>query len=180
MYYLFLAEGFEEVEAFTPLDYLRRAGVAIRSVGVTGEYVTGAHGITVKTDMGIKDVMIGDSLEGIILPGGMPGVKNLETSLDVNKLLIYAAAHGRLIGAICAAPSIIGKLGLLDSRHATCYPGFEDTLKMALVETDKVVVDGSFITSRGAGTANEFAFALIEYLKGRETADRIAEGVIFR
>lgn len=180
MYCLFLAQGFEEVEALTPLDYLRRAGVDVRSVGVTGEYVTGAHGITVKSDMGIKEIGIGDSLEGIILPGGMPGTKNLEASPDVNKLLIYANAHGRLIGAICAAPSIPGKLGLLDSKHATCYPGFEDTLKMALIKTDKVVVDGNIITSRGAGTANEFAFALIAYIKGKDVADKIAESVIYR
>lgn len=180
MYYLFLAEGFEEVEALTPLDYLRRAGVKILSVGVTGEYVTGAHGITVKTDIPLSDVKIGDDLEGIILPGGMPGTKNLEASMDLSKLLIYANAHGRLIGAICAAPSIPGKLGLLDSKKATCYPGFENTLKMALPQTDKVVTDGNIITSRGAGTANEFAFALIAYIKGKNAAEQIAEGVIFR
>ena len=180
MYYLFLAEGFEEIEALTPIDYMRRAGIDVKSVGVTGEYVTGAHGITVKTDIGIKEIRIGEELEGIILPGGMPGTKNLEASLDVNKLLIYANAHGRLIGAICAAPSILGKLCLLDSRRATCYPGFESTLKMALPQTDKVVTDGNIITSRGAGTANEFAFALIEYIKGREAADKIASSIIYR
>lgn len=179
MYCLFLANGFEEVEALTPLDYLRRAGIDVRAVGVTGEYVTGAHGIIVKSDLSVKDLRPSD-VEGVILPGGMPGTKNLEASAEVNKLLIYTAAHGNPVGAICAAPSIPGKLGLLKGRHATCYPGFEDSLKMALVESDKVVVDENFITSRGAGTANEFAFALIAYIKGKDAAEKIAESVIYR
>ena len=130
--------------------------------------------------MPIGDFKVGPEVEGIILPGGMPGVKNLEASFDLSKIIIYSAAHALLIGAICAAPSILGKLGVLKGKAATCYPGFEPMLEGAVTKTDKVVIDGNIITSRGAGTANEFAFALIAYIKGEETADRIASSVIYR
>lgn len=180
MYYLFLAQGFEEVEALTPLDYLRRAGVEVKSVGVTGAYVTGAHGITVKCDLLIDEVNADEELDGVILPGGMPGVKNLEASEKLIELLRFAAKERKLVGAICAAPSIPGKLGLLDKRKAVCYPGFEEMLKGASTSQEKVVTDENFVTSRGAGTANQFAFALIAYIKGEEAAEEIASSVIYR
>lgn len=180
MYYLFLAEGFEEVEALTPLDYLRRADIEVRSVGVTGEYVTGAHDITVRCDRRIDEIQADDTLEGVILPGGMPGVKNLEANEKLLDLLHFAAQNKKLIGAICAAPSIPGKLGLLEGRRAVCYPGFETYLAGAFTSQEKVVTDENFVTSRGAGTANLFAFSLIAYIKGEKEAEKIAQSVIYR
>lgn len=178
MVYLFLAEGFEEVEALTPVDYLRRAGIEVTTVGVGGQYITGAHGITVKADVCDCDVCAECAdIDMVVLPGGMPGTINLGASEKVNAFIDKAVEKGAYIGAICAAPSILGEKGILRQRKAICYPGFEDKLLEATVCCWQTVVDGKIITARAAGAAAEFAFALIEALKGNDAAEAVRSAV---
>ncbi len=180
MIYLFLADGFEEIEALTPVDILRRSGKDITTVGVSGKTVTGAHGITVTADVTINGVSPDpDNVDMLILPGGMPGTKNLGSCEKLNSLLRNAFSAGKYIAAICAAPSIPGQLGLLEGKRATCYPGFEKYLSGAVCTEDRVVVDGNMITSRGMGTALDFALTLVSLLDSKEEADRISSSVIY-
>ena len=160
MVYVFLAEGFEEIEALTPVDVLRRGGVEVKTVGVQGREVTGSHGITVKADIFIDECTF-ENLQAVILPGGMPGTINLEKSYKVINFIDFAAEKGIIIGAICAAPSILGRKGLLASKKATCFNGFEKELKSAIVVNEPSVRDGNIITSWGAGGAFDFAFELL-------------------
>lgn len=179
MVYLFLAEGFEEVEALTPVDYMRRAGIDVTTVGVGGEYVKGAHGITVKADVRDCDVNCNaDDLEMVVLPGGMPGTLNLAASETVNAFIDAATDKGAYVCAICAAPSILGEKGLLRSKMATCYPGFEDKLLGATHFDVGVIADGNIITARSAGAACDFAAQLITVLKGEEAAEAVLDAVI--
>ena len=172
MVYVFLAEGFEEVEALSPVDILRRGGVAVKTVGIGGKTVTGSHGISVFSDIAEDEIKL-DEIEAVILPGGMPGTLNLEKNSTVKAALQFAAENGKLIGAICAAPSILGKAGLLDGKLATCFPGFEEYLSGAEYTDEPAVKDGNIITSRGAGAALEFGFFLLAALKGETAADKL-------
>lgn len=176
MVYLFLAEGFEEVEALTPLDYLRRAELSVQSVGVTGKRVTGSHGIEVTADITADEVDF-TKMEMIVLPGGMPGTLNLEKNLVVQQAVDLCALNGKAIGAICAAPSILGHKSLLRGKKAVCFPGFEQTLAGATILREPVVCDGQYITARGAGASQQFAFALIAQALGKEKADSVAAAV---
>ena len=172
MIYMFLANGFEEVEALCPLDLLRRAGLEVTTVGVGGEAIMGAHGIQVLAD--IPEAMYRDAKpEMIILPGGMPGTTNLDQSQAVERALRAAAANGAYLAAICAAPMVLGKRGYLNGKRATCYPGFEEHLTGAQVCPDGVVVDGRVITAKGMGVAQEFGLALVAALKGEEAASAL-------
>lgn len=173
MIYLFLADGFEECEALAPLDVLRRGGVEIKTVGIGGEYITGAHGITVKADISETDVLLNGDLEAVILPGGMPGTTNLENCQTVRNAVSFAQMNKTLICAICAAPKILGNLGLLEGKSATCFPGFENELKGAVISDEFVVTDGNIITAKGAGVAFEFGFEILAYLKDNATADSL-------
>lgn len=176
MVYLFLANGFEEVEALAPLDILRRAGVEVTTVGVGGDMIRGAHGITVQADM--PDTLFADAApDMIVLPGGMPGSKNLDESRIVDMALKAAARRGAYLAAICAAPMVLGHRGLLADKRATCYPGFESDLTGATVATEKVVTDGKIITAAGMGVAVEFGLALVTALKGREVAEGIRAAI---
>ena len=175
MVYLYLAPGFEEIEALTPADYLRRCGCEVRLVGVGGLSVTGAHGITVQADCTAEEAK--ELPEMVILPGGMPGTRNLEGCPAVTEMVSACVHAGKYVAAICAAPSVFGHLGLLAGRRATCYPGFEGELTGAEFVREPVVVDGKLITSRGAGTANQFAFALAEVLCGKEEAETLRAAV---
>ena len=179
MIYVFLAEGFEETEAITPIDMLRRCGKEVITVGVTGKTVTGAHNIPVVCDITIDEASA-DKLEMIILPGGMPGTNNLAACNKLTDIIRHCSDNGIFIGAICAAPSIIGKMGLLNGKKAVCYPGFEEMLPGAEVLDVPAVCDGKFITSRGAGTALEFSYELITALMGKETADKLAGSIIWK
>ena len=132
MVYCFLANGFEEVEAIAPIDMLRRAGVEVKTVGVGGDVIDGRHGIKVIPDADVKDIILDDTLEAVILPGGLPGATNLEESTDVQKAIDFAVSNNKLVCAICAAPQILGHKGLLDGKEAIAYPGFEDELKGAI------------------------------------------------
>lgn len=177
MNYLLLADGFEEIEALCPLDLLRRAGVEIKTVALgESREVFGAHGVTVLADMTIKSVL--DPEPGmIILPGGMPGAKNLRESDTVCRMVESAAERGAFIGAICAAPYILGELGLLRGKRAVCFPGFEDKLEGAMLVKEKVVRDGNIITAAGMGVALEFGLALVEAVRDATTAAELRRSV---
>lgn len=176
--YVFFAEGFEEIEAVTVVDVLRRAGLGITTVSVTGQQeVTGAHGIPVITDA-LFEYVDHNGADLLILPGGMPGTKNLAAHHKLGDLLKRYHREERWVAAICAAPSVLGGLGILKGLRATCYPGFEPQLEGATVSHDPVVLDGRVVTSRGAGTALEFALKLVEVAAGPEKAKNLREGMI--
>lgn len=172
MVYLFLADGFEEVEALTPLDMLRRAQIPVATVGIGGEYIRGAHNIVVKADLAPSDVVL-DDMTALILPGGMPGTLNLEKSNFVQHAIVYAMERDLTVAAICAAPSILGHAGYLNGRKATCFPGFEDALVGAIVQNDPLVWDGNVLTAKGAGVALDFALALVTRLANAELSAEI-------
>ena len=174
MIVLFMANGTEEIEALTPVDLLRRAGVEVTVVGVGGKQVTCSHGVTVTCDVADTEWSIPDHLEGVVLPGGMPGTRNLDASSVVNEALNTASSPEKLIAAICAAPLILGRRGLLEGRKATCFPGFEGELAGAHIVSDPVCHDGNIITARGAGVALPFALGLVSALCGEEKARALA------
>lgn len=177
MVYMFLANGFEEIEALCPLDLLRRAGVQVTTVGIGGEEITGSHGITVRAD--IPDTMYRDSTpEMVILPGGMPGTKHLDASRTVEQALRAAAKTNAYLAAICAAPMVLGKRGYLNGKRAICFPGFEEFLEGATVADERVVTDGRIITGAGMGVALEFGLALVSALKGKSVADELRRAVL--
>ena len=180
MFFCFLADGFEETEALAPVDILRRAGIPVTTVGVGGELIRGSHNIYVRADMTADEFEPDPDMLGVILPGGMPGVKNLYADQTVTDAVTYAAARGLYVCAICAAPSIPGRLGLLKDKKATCFPGFEGDLTGAEVCGDKVVTDGRFITAKGAGCALEFGFAIVAAVKGSDEAGRVASAMQIR
>lgn len=177
MVYMFLANGFEEIEALCPLDLLRRAGVEVTTVGIGSDTVMGSHGIPVIAD--IPEGMFADSRpEMVILPGGMPGSKNLDESRTVDTALSVAARQGAFIAAICAAPMVLGRRGLLQGKEATCFPGFEGELTGAAVSQKRVVRDGNIITAAGMGVALEFGLELVAALKGHEVAENLRRSVL--
>ena len=177
MIYMFLADGFEEVEALCPLDVLRRAGLEVTTVGIGKDTITGSHGITIQAD--IPDVLYRDSSpDMIILPGGMPGSTNLDESKTVDAALRAGARKGAFLCAICAAPMVLGKRGYLEGKRAICYPGFEEYLKGAEVNGgDTVVRDGNIITAKGMGVALDFGLELVRALKDDGTAEKIKASV---
>lgn len=181
MVYLFLADGFEEIEALTPVDLLRRAGVAVTTVGVTGKTVTGSHGITVAADVSAEEAMAalhnGEAIEMIVLPGGMPGAATLDASEVVDTFVDAAEKANAYIAAICAAPMILGKRGLLNGKKATCFPGFEEHLHGAEYVSTHTVTDGRHITGQAMGAATEFALALVKALKGEGAAEELRAAV---
>ena len=178
MVYVFLAEGFEEIEALSVVDFLRRLNIPVAAVSLDGkEQVTGAHQITVKADCPLEEISL-EKGKAFVLPGGLPGADNLQASGALKALLLAADKEKKIIGAICAAPKVLGAFGLLQNRRATCYPGFESELTGALPQTDAVVRDGHIITSRGVATAPDFAFALAEAL-GTDP-QKIKTGMLFQ
>lgn len=174
MVYLYLADGFEEVEAMTVVDYLRRAGIDCKLVSMTGErLVRGTHDIRIETDLLFEDADH-SKCEMMILPGGIPGAVNLDRNKDLAKEL----KSGRPISAICAAPMVLGHLGLLKGKKATIYPGMEHNLKGAIHVDEKVVQDGNVITSQGPATAVYFALEIIKTLKGEDGAQELAADIL--
>lgn len=166
MVYVFLADGFEELEAIAPIDVMRRAGLEVVTVGVGKSTVRSSHGVVISTDITDAQVKLDKNVQAVMLPGGMPGTRNLDASPVVHSALDYCAANGVLITAICAAPSILGKKGLLSGREAICFPGFEQYLTGAKLSERYVVADGNFITARGAGVAVDFGLMIVEKLCG--------------
>lgn len=177
MVYMFLAQGFEEVEALAPLDLLRRAGVEIKTVGVGSKTVVGAHSIPVVADMTDADFS-DDKPEMVILPGGMPGTLNLDASEVVHRAIDTAVKNGAHLAAICAAPMILGKLGLLSGKEAICYPGFEEHLLGAKISEKTVANDGKVTTAKGMGVAIEFGLTLVKLLKGEKVAEDLRASTI--
>ena len=178
MVVVFLAEGFEEVEALAPVDVMRRAGLAVKLAGVTGREVTGSHGICVQTDMDAQEVDA-TLLEAMVLPGGLPGTHNLEASPAVQRCIDSCVAQGKLVAAICAAPSILTHKGLLAGKNATAFPSFQKDLQEggALLSESYVVRDGQFLTARGMGVATQFGLALVEALVSPEKAADIRASI---
>lgn len=176
---VFLADGFEEIEGLTVVDLLRRADqdVIMTAVGDKLE-VCGSHNIEVKADACISDLDFND-VDLLVLPGGMPGTVHLGECRQLNLLLKEFASKGKRIAAICAAPSVLGGLGLLQGKRSVCYPGYEEELKGAIVTEKRVEVDGTITTSRGVGTAISFGLELISQLTDRATADRIKSSIIY-
>lgn len=174
-----MANGSEEIEGLTVVDLLRRENIDIDMISIHGdELVTGSHGIRFYCDRMIEDVDW-DEYDGIILPGGMPGTVNLEECDIVRDTLCSFMSSGKLVAAICAAPSILGHLGLTAGRRATSYPGYDRDMEGCIYMTDPVVTDGNLITGRGMGTAVEFGLAIVEYLSDVESANALADKIVY-
>lgn len=168
------APGFEEVEGVTQVDFLRRAGIDVTVVGVGARDVIGSHGVLIHTDIVIDDLPLTPNTDAVVVPGGMPGAKNLAEHPLVQPLIEKIFSSGNLVAAICAAPGVVlGSTDILKGRSFTCYPGFQDRVSEGHFVEQRVVVDGNVITSRGPGTAAEFAEAIIGYLVGNEAALRV-------
>jgi 4-methyl-5(b-hydroxyethyl)-thiazole monophosphate biosynthesis len=178
--FIFLANGFEETEAIATMDVLRRGGLDVTSVSISGtNEVTGAHNLTVVADKLFTEV---DFSEGkmLVLPGGMPGASNLNAHTGLKTLLKQYAAEGKTLAAICAAPLVLGGLDLLQGKRATAYPGFENTLRGATFVEHAVVKDGNIITGRGPGFALNFGLAIVEELQGKDKAGEVAAGLLLK
>lgn len=174
-----MADGCEEIEGLTVVDVLRRGGMEIDMVSISGDpYVTGSHNISFCADKLISEVNWAE-YDGIVLPGGIPGTPNLLANPEVTDALKLFAAEEKLIAAICAAPSILGQVGLLEGKKATSYPGFAEKMPGCQYQTDAVVSDGNIITSRGMGTAIAFALAIVEYFSDHETAVSLGEKFMY-
>lgn len=178
MVYMFLANGFEEIEALYTLDVLRRAGIEILTVGVSGKAATGSHGITVACDIFKSELDLDADFDMVILPGGMPGSTNLDADPVVDKALACAYEKKKFICAICAAPFILGKRGYLKGKRATCFPGFEDQLIGATITNCGCVRDGKIITGRAMGSAHEFALEILSALCGDEVAKKMKATIL--
>ena len=176
MVYVFLADGFETIEALAPVDMLRRAKIAVTTVGVTGKTVKTSHSIEVNADITVDELNMSDA-DAIVLPGGMPGTLNLEANNAVQDSIDYCVQNDKYICAICAAPSILGHKGLLKGKEAICFPGFEDALSGAKISENYVVTDGKFITARGAGVAVDFGLEIVKALKGSELSQKVRETI---
>ncbi len=175
---VFLAEGFEEMEALGTVDILRRGGIGVITVSITDDKtVKGAHGISITADATISSMDLG-SADALILPGGMPGSSNLDASDVVKDAIMKQYKAGRIVAAICAAPMVLGGLGILEGRKVTCYPGFEEKLCGAQATGRDVEIDGNVITGRGPGLVMKFALALVEALKGDAAAKEVAAGLL--
>lgn len=182
MVLLFLADGFEEIEALTQADYLRRAGIDIVTVGVNGEYATGTRNIVVKADTTLDKIDYTDDVEMVILPGGLGGMNGMKSSEKVCSIVKQAEKDGKFVTAICASPTIFASLDMVRGKRCVCYPGMEDELISAggIYTNEPVVTDGKMITARAAGASEEFSFELIRVLKGTEAAEKVRKSIFAR
>lgn len=176
MVYIFLADGFETIEALAVADMLRRAKIDTVTVGVTGKEVVSSHNITVKADITVDEFEYRDC-EAVVLPGGLPGTLKLESCPAVQNAIDRAYEGKAYICAICAAPSILGHKGLLRGKEAIAFPGFEEDLQGAVVSDKYVVTDGKFITAKGAGVAVDFGLEIVKNLRGQELSQKIRETI---
>ncbi len=176
MVYVFLADGFEIIEALAPVDMLRRADIDVKTVGVTGKTVTSSSNVSVIADMDIKDFNFYD-VEAIVLPGGLKGTLNMENNKIVQDAIDNAVNNNILVCAICAAPSILGHKGILSGKNAVCFPGFEEALDGANISDEFVVTDDNIITAKGAGVCIDFGLEIVKQLKGQDVSDKIRETI---
>ena len=178
--FVFLADGFEEIEAITPIDVLRRAGLNVQTVSVMDKQtVSGAHGIPVVADKMFADIHLEDA-EMLLLPGGLPGATNLDAHQGLSNMIMAFASEEKPLSAICAAPLVFGNRGLLQGKKATCYPGFESYLTGAEYTAALVETDGNFITAKGPGAAMDFAFAIVEKYCGVEKVNELKSGMMIK
>ena len=178
MVYIILGKGFEPVEAIAPCDILRRGGVDVKLAGIGGKTVEAAHGVTVAADCTVEEIDQ-NALEMIVLPGGLPGSTNLQAHEGLTANIRAFASAGKKLAAICAAPMVFGSCGILDGKKATIYPGMEEYLTGAEPTGEAATVDGNIITGQGPALAMEFALAIAENVKGKETADAVAEDLLY-
>ena len=177
--YEFLANGFEDIEALAPVDILRRGGIEIKTVSIGDSLmVESAHGVQVKADMMFSEANLADA-DLLLIPGGMPGAKNIDEHKGVRQALLKQAEQNKLIGAICAGPMVLGHLGLLQGRKATCYPGFEGELDGAEYTAAKFTIDGNIITGKGPGATFDYAYALLTLLKGERVVREMKKGMMY-
>lgn len=179
MVYIILGTGFEEMEAVAPCDILRRGGVEVQFAGIGGLEITGGKGITVRADVTVENMDLA-AMEMIVLPGGMGGVHSILGCQAAMDAIAYAQNKGRFVTAICAAPTILAKLGITDGRRATCYPGLERQMGTALMEDAPAVQDGRLATGQGPGAALDFGLMLLELLKGPETAAQVRSDLVYK
>lgn len=180
MVYMLLGTGFEETEAVTPVDLMRRAGIDVLTVGITGKTVYSSHKIGVVADITIDEMDL-TAMEMIVLPGGLGGVASARACQPALDALKFAWDNGKYVAAICAGPSVLAELGITDGKNATCYPGFEEKMGSAITHSDKAVVcDGRLITGASAGCAVPFGLALISALKGQDAADAVERQIVIR
>lgn len=180
MVYVLLGTGFEEVEAIAPIDLLRRAGIHVKTVGITGKTVLGSHEIPVTADI-LPEEMDLDAMDMIVLPGGLGGVASARASKSALDALRYGWEHGKFVAAICAGPTVLADLNITDGKNATCYPGCESQMGYAkMAENAAVIRDGRLITGTSAGCAIPFALELISALKGKDVAEQIAQQIVIR
>lgn len=179
MVYEFLANGFEEIEGLAPVDILRRGGVDVKTVSVTGsDFVETSHGVTIKADLKIEEADLSDA-DLLMLPGGLPGATNLNEHEGVRKALLEQNAKGKRIAAICAAPLVLGSLGLLKGKRATCYPGFEKYMEGAEYTAELFTIDGNITTGRGPAATLPYAYAILASFVGEDTVKEIKDGMIY-
>ena len=179
MVYMILGEGFEPMEAVAPCDILRRGGVEVQLAGIGGTEITGGHGICVHADCRVKDMRL-DGTQMVILPGGLGGVQSILGCEQAKNFLRLAYEDGKYIAAICAAPTILAGLGILEGKKATCYPGLEGQMAGAQMVAAGAVQDGRIITGRAAGAADEFGLLCLRALKGKETSEQVAASIVYR
>jgi len=180
MVYILLGTGFEEIEAFTPIDLLRRADVDVLTVGLAGKTVTGSHGIAVEADITVGEMDL-TGMEMVVLPGGLGGVASIRACQEALDAVSFAWENGKFVAAICAGPTVLADLHITDGKQVTCYPGCESGMGSAQVLPDvSAVRDGNLITGTSAGCAVPFALALVQALKGQEAADAVAAKIVIR
>ena len=180
MIYEFLATGFEDIEALAPLDIIRRAGLEIKTVSITGEKIVySAHGVGIEADALMEEVDLG-AADMLLLPGGLPGSTNLDACAPLRQAILAHHVQGKPLAAICAAPMVYGHLGILQGVKATCYPGFETYLQGAEYTAALVEKDGNFITAKGPGAALEFAFAIVEKYCGAQMVHELKHGMMIQ
>lgn len=180
MVYILLGEGFEEVEAIAPCDILRRGGVDVQFVGLSGNCISGGHGIRVCADITVQEMDL-ENMDMIVLPGGMGGVNSIRGCEEALNAVKFAWENDRFVAAICAAPMILAELGITDGKKATCYPGLEENMGSALMQSDTATVtDGKLLTGAGPGTAIDFGLLLVSALRGEEKAKEVYDGLVYR
>lgn len=179
MVYIILGNGFEEIEAVSPCDILRRGGVEVRFAGIGGRQITGGNGITVQADCTVEEMDL-DAMEMVVLPGGLGGVRSIQGSAAALNAVRHASEAGKYVTAICAAPTVLAQLGITDGKRAVCYPGMEQEMGAAVMQDADAVADGKVLTGRAPGAALDFGYLLLEALKGPEAAEKVRNGMVYK